>query len=291
MDCEIIVPKEYDGRRADEVLLAVLHLSKRFMKVVKREKGLLVDGENSYVNRIVHTGQRIEVRFSEPYDQGLVPEAGNVEILYEDDFLQVINKEAPLAVTPTPEKPTGTLANRMKKMHPEGNYIFRPVNRLDKGTSGLMVAAKDPLMQKKLLEILHTEAFTREYLALVEGDVEEDCFTIDKPIGLAEGSQTKRCVRADGKASVTHTWVAERFGNRTLVRLRLETGRTHQIRVHMASIGHPIVGDSLYGTEDPALPGRFALHSAYLSFIHPETGERLNFSAPIPEEISALMLK
>ena len=166
---------------------------------------------------------------------------------------------------------------------------FHPVHRLDKGTSGLLVAAKHPHAQEKLKNQLHTGDFRRVYLAVCDGIPPEPAGMIDAPIGPAEGSLTAREVRPDGKPARTHYKVVRTWGSRALVELELETGRTHQIRVHMAHIGCPLTGDFLYGAEDKALIGRPALHSARLELTHPVTGERLAFSVPLPADMAALI--
>ena len=166
---------------------------------------------------------------------------------------------------------------------------FHPVHRLDKGTSGLMVVAKHPHAQEVLKNQLHTAEFRRIYLAVCLGGPAEERGTVDAPIGMAEGSIVARAVRPDGLPARTHYRVLERRGDRTLVRLALETGRTHQIRVHMAYLGCPLAGDFLYGVEDKELISRPALHSSELTVRQPVTGEVLTFTCPLPEDMVRLM--
>ena len=209
---------------------------------------------------------------------------------YEDADVYVVDKPAPLACQCSPKQPDGTLENRLRaRFIGEENFVFRPLNRLDRGTSGLLAAAKHAHACQLLQAQLHTPAFVREYLAVVEGELEGEG-TVDLPIAKADGPTVRRAVDLEnGRRSVTH-YRAEAHGNgRTLVRLRLETGRTHQIRVHMAAIGHPVAGDFLYGEELAALPGRFALHSARIEFDHPLTGARVALSSPLPENLRRLM--
>mgnify|MGYP002300504684 CR=1 FL=1 len=173
-------------------------------------------------------------------------------------------------------------------------FIFRPVNRLDKATSGLMAIAKSTLMHKRLMDILHTPDFERGYAALCEGIIEQERFTIDAPIDRMEGDSVRRCVCESGKPSVTRGQVIARFPqtNRTLVSLQLETGRTHQIRVHMAYLGHPILGDTVYGAKKavPGLTGQ-CLHAVGLQFIHPRTKDLVSLTCPLPEEFTAMLRK
>jgi 23S rRNA pseudouridine1911/1915/1917 synthase len=176
-----------------------------------------------------------------------------------------------------------TLENRLAFCYPD--MIFRPLNRLDRGTSGLMAAAKHAHAAQILQKQLHTDAFVREYLAVVEGYMTGEG-TIDAPIAKEEAATVRRVIDYErGVRAVTHYRV-ERSGEQfSLVRLRLETGRTHQIRVHLSHMGHPIVGDFLYGHEDPRLPGRFALHSTYIRLVQPVTGEIIERTSPLPSEL------
>lgn len=166
---------------------------------------------------------------------------------------------------------------------------FHPVHRLDKGTSGLMVVAKHPAAQHILTKQLHSGDFLREYLAVCEGYPSPPAGLVDAPLGRSDDSYIRQEVRPDGKPARTHYEILDRNGPYSLLRLVLETGRTHQIRVHMAYLGHPLVGDFLYGTEVPELISRPALHSARLALTHPFTGERLTFEAPLPADMTNLI--
>ena len=167
--------------------------------------------------------------------------------------------------------------------------MFRPLNRLDKGTSGLLAAAKHAHATQLLQKQLHTDSFVREYLAVVEGKLSGNG-TIDAPISKANDTTIRRIIDwENGKPAVTHYTSVGFQNNRTLVRLRLETGRTHQIRLHLSHIGHPIVGDFMYGTEIEALPERFALHSAFIALNHPITGMRIEYESPLPPELKHLI--
>ena len=205
----------------------------------------------------------------------------------------MIDKPAPLSTQSSPRQPDNTLENRLAWRYRDvPGFVFRPVNRLDKGTSGLMVAAKHAHSQMLLSRQLHTPEFAREYLAVTDGVPAEPEGVIDAPIGKADGATVRREVRADGKPSRTAYRTLEAGNGRALLRLKLDTGRTHQIRVHLSHIGCPVFGDFLYGTERPdALPGRFALHSAYVRFLHPLTGQALEFESPLPGALRALLPK
>ncbi|MBQ3762008.1 MAG: RluA family pseudouridine synthase [Clostridia bacterium] len=264
-------------------------VSARQLSRAKAAGLMLLDGISVHADVRVKSGQRVSITI---YDDAptftVQKQDAPVNVVYEDDDLFVIDKSAPLATQSSPKQPDNTLENRLMYLYGDG-FVFRPVNRLDKGTSGLMAAAKHAHAQLSLSKQLHTPDFVREYLAVCDGVPPESRGTIDLPIGKADGATVKRVVRADGKPSVTHYRVLEAKNGRSLVRLRLETGRTHQIRVHMQALGCPVTGDFLYGTETEALPERFALHSAYMSFLHPLSGKRLEFESPLPEELKKLM--
>ncbi len=211
-------------------------------------------------------------------------------IRYQDEDLLIIAKGAPLATLPGAHIKTGTLREQLAAMlgANERTFIYHPVNRLDKGTSGLLVIARHAHSQRLLSSQLHTGGFIREYLAVTDGVPEESEGTICAPIAKC-GEGARRCVRGDGKPAVTHYRVEQKAGRRALVRLRLETGRTHQIRVHMAHIGCPLVGDYLYGSESAQLPGRFALHSAHIALTQPITGKAIEIDEPLPDALRALL--
>ena len=284
-----LVTAEDDGRLIWRIVRGRMGVSARQLSRAKAAGLMLLDGVSVHADVRVKSGQRVSITI---YDDAptftVQKQDAPVNVVYEDDDLFVIDKSAPLATQSSPKQPDNTLENRLMYLYGDG-FVFRPVNRLDKGTSGLMAAAKHAHAQLSLSKQLHTPDFVREYLAVCDGVPPESRGTIDLPIGKADGATVKRVVRADGKPSVTHYRVLEAKNGRSLVRLRLETGRTHQIRVHMQALGCPVTGDFLYGTETEALPGRFALHSAYMSFLHPLNGKRLEFESPLPEELKKLM--
>ena len=207
----------------------------------------------------------------------------------EDGHLLVADKPAGMTVHASnflPETPTvaGALAWQRGK-----NFLFHPVNRLDKGTTGLMVVAKSGYIHDLLRRSLHTDRFFREYRALCLGCPSPKYGTIDAPIGRDIQSTVRRCVRTDGAPAVTHYRVLAESNGLSLLQLLPETGRTHQLRVHMAFVGCPLAGDWLYGTEDPALIARPALHSYALQMVHPVTGKVLRFNAPLPPDMARLL--
>ena len=274
----LTVRPEEDGQTLRQILLNSMRLSWTALKSAKWHGRILRNGEPARVRDRVRTGDRIEVFF--PERQAVYvprPYALDLKIPWEDEYLMVIRKPAPLASQSSANHPADSLENAVYSYLgcPPG-FIYRPVNRLDRGTSGLMVVAKDGHTQDLLQRQLHSEDFIREYLAWTEGIPSPETGVIDLPIGKENAASVRRIVRPDGQPARTRYQVLQSSERRALVRLRLETGRTHQIRVHLAAVGCPVCGDFLYGTELPEeFPGRFALHSAYLRLRHPITGETL----------------
>ncbi len=286
-----VLPED-DNRLIKRVARSKIGISSHQLARAKALNALCLNGESVHADHIVHAGDVITVSLiDDENDFEITPENVPVNVLYEDDDIIILDKEAPLATQSSPKQPDNTLENRMAYRYRDvENYVFRPVNRLDKGTSGLMCVAKHAHAQMKMSAQLHTPSFVREYLAVAEGIPSPLSGTIDAPIGKADGATVKREVREGGKESVTHYETLKTHGNLSLIHLRLETGRTHQIRVHLKHIGCPVFGDFLYGEErNDLLPGRFALHSAYVRFTHPITGEEMEFSSPLPDALKALM--
>ena len=279
-----VLPEE-DGRRLREILRGRMAFSYSAMKSAKWNGRILVNGERASVDIRLRAGDEIRVVLPEKLP-AFVPEAYDLplNIPYEDEWLLVADKPAPLASQSSRNHPADSLENAVfSYMGCPRDFIYRPVNRLDRGTSGLMVIAKDGHVQDLLQRELHTEDFIREYVALTDGVPSPAEGVIDLPIGKEDAASVRRIVRKDGSPARTHYAVLEAKEGRALVRLRLETGRTHQIRVHLAAIGCPVCGDFLYGSEWPeAFPQRFALHSTRIRLKHPITGEILEKESKPP---------
>ena len=289
----LTVPPERAGQKVDTLLRKALGLSGTVIRRIKwLDDGILLDGERVFTSQRVEPGQVLTVRLSDPERRsGVVPAPGPLDIVYEDGDMLVLNKAPGVLVHPGAGHFDDTIGNFLLDYYDRTGVEadFHPVHRLDKGTSGLMVAAKHPHAQEVLKNQLHTAEFRRIYLAVCLGGPAEEAGTVDAPIGMAEGSIVARAVRPDGLPARTHYRVLERRGDRALVRLELETGRTHQIRVHMAHLGCPLAGDFLYGTEDRDLIPRPALHSSELTVRQPVTGETLTFTCPLPADMARLM--
>ena len=286
------VTPEEDGRMVKGILRGSLQLSYTLLKSLKwRENAILLNGQSVHVNAIVHVGDTVSVVLSErtPREDLYCANATKPDIVCEDDDLLVLNKPAGVAMHPkSGDASAPSLAAMLTNYLGEGS-VPHFVSRLDKGTSGLLIAAKSGYVHDRLRRALHSSDLRREYRAVAVGRVEPPCGVIDAPIGRTEGSIIRRCVRADGLPSLTEYETLQVNDRFTLLRLRPQTGRTHQLRVHMAYLGHPLAGDWLYGTEDKTLIARPALHSYELWFTQPVTGQELHFTAPIPQDMQRLM--
>lgn len=291
---ELTVTPELAGVKVDTLLKRHLHLSGTVVRRIKwLEDGILVDGVRVYTDYRPEAGQVLSVRLSDPHrNSGVVPAPGPLDIVYEDEDVIVLNKAPGVSVHPGPGHFDDTLGNFLVDYYEKTGQEadFHPVHRLDRGTSGLIVTAKHPHAQEALKDQLHTERFKRVYLAVCQGVPEPPAGVVDAPLGPRPGSLMEQMVRPDGKRARTRYETLEVRNGRALLRLELDTGRTHQIRVHMAHMGCPLTGDFLYGTEDKALIPRPALHSAELSFRHPLTGKALEFQSPLPEDMARLLL-
>ncbi|MFR3996770.1 MAG: RluA family pseudouridine synthase [Oscillospiraceae bacterium] len=286
-----VLPEE-EGRMVKGILRGSLQLSYTLLKSLKwRENAILLNGQSVHVNAIVHAGDVVSVALSErtPREDLYCENTAAPNIVYEDEDLLVLNKPAGVAMHPKADDAAApSLAAMLTGYLGEGS-VPHFVSRLDKGTSGLLIAAKSGYVHDRLRRALHSSELRREYRAVAVGQVTPPCGVIDAPIGRADGSIIRRCVREDGLVSRTEYEVLQTTERFTLLRLRPETGRTHQLRVHMAYLGHPLAGDWLYGTEDKNLIARPALHSYELWFTQPVTGQELHFTAPIPQDMQRLL--
>ena len=279
------------GRKIKYFARSEMKISYSQYCAMKACDGLRVNGEPVHANYLLRTGDVVTASLPEGGgSKEVLPENLPVNIVYGDDDLLIVDKDAPLACQCTPKQPTGTLENRLAWLYrAQGDFVFRPVYRLDRGTSGLMAVARHAHAYQLLQTQLHTPRFVREYLAVVEGELAGEG-RIDLPIAKEDAATVRRVIDMEhGKPAVTHYRAISSGNGRTLVRLRLETGRTHQIRVHMAAIGHPVAGDFLYGRELAELPGRFALHSAAIELDQPLTGARISIESPLPDEMRILL--
>ncbi len=282
-----MIVEDNEGMRLDSYLAEKLELSRsKIQKLVKDEK-VFVNGKNVNSSYSVKIGDNIEVDDELDYEIHVEPENIPINIVYEDDDLLIINKESGMVVHPAPGHYKGTLVNALLYRYPmiQGeNHRPGIVHRLDKDTSGLMIVAKNEWSLEKLSEMISTKVVERKYLALVDGVIKNDTGEIDAPIGRDVRDRQKMAVTdQNAKEAITHFRVLERFQNHTLLECKLDTGRTHQIRVHMAYIGHPVCNDPLYGRGKCTEFGQM-LHSYSIRFPHPRDGKEIFFTVEPPKE-------
>lgn len=294
----IVLLSDKDGERIDSFISGRIDGVSRSYAASLAEKGaVLVSGKTVKKNYKLKAGEEVAVELPEPEQLDILPEDIPLDIVYEDDELIVINKPQGMVVHPAPGNYSGTLVNALL-YHCGGslsgiNGVIRPgiVHRIDKDTAGLLVAAKNNEAHLALAAQLKEKKASRRYLALVMGNVRE-AGTVNKPIARSPADRKKMAVVAGGREAVTHYSPIEHFERYTLVECVLETGRTHQIRVHMASIGHPIAGDKVYGARHDGIKADGQLLFAKtLGFVHPKTGEYMEFSAELPCYFSDILNK
>ena len=282
---EYTVRSEESGRKVREILRRSMCVSYTAMKSAKWNGRIFLNSWPVRADEQVSAGDRVRIEWAEDTPvYALKPFEMPIEVPYEDGHLMIAVKPAGIASQSSRNHPDDSLENAVyaRTGCPE-NFIYRPVNRLDKGTGGLMAIARTPHAQHLLQQELHTPAFRRRYLAWTDGRPAADEGVLDYPIAKAPGATVRRMVSPEGKPSLTRYRVLREQGNGALILLELETGRTHQIRVHLSHIGCPVKGDFLYGTERPAeFPGCFALHSAMIELVHPVTKETIRVTS-LPE--------
>lgn len=291
------VEEKYDGIVIREFLKEELELSSRLIRRAAIEKRIFVNKEAVRMRKVLHTGDIVEVKLERVESQNIIPEKMELNIVYEDEDILVLNKPPYTVVHPTRGYPTGTLANGILYYFNETNQncIVRLVSRLDMDTSGLIIIAKNQYAHMALSKEMQLNHLEKRYLAVVHGHLQKEEGTIDLPIFKPEEEESifKRIIDERGQRSITHYKVVKKFKDATLVECLLETGRTHQIRVHLSHIGHPIYGDTLYGygEEEKELIPRQALHAYGLDFKSPRTKEKLSLRAELPEDILNLINK
>lgn len=289
------IQSEQAGERIDKALAAINEdWSRSQIQAWIQDGSILVNGEKVKRNYKVVDGDSVVVQIPEPEEIDLIPEPMNLDIYFEDRDVVVVNKPRGMVVHPAPGHPTGTLVNGLLAHCDDLSGIngkIRPgvVHRIDKDTSGLLMIAKNDFSHERLVKQLQEKTVTRKYQAIVHGVIPHEVGTIDAPIGRDEKDRQRMAVVDNGRHAVTHFTVIERFKDFTLVECLLETGRTHQIRVHMKYIGYPIAGDPKYGPRKTLDIEGQALHAEVLGFEHPRTEEYVEFRAPVPEEILKLI--
>lgn len=288
---KMTVTDKEDGQKVKRLMRGTWQISSSLLKSLKwRKNAILLNGKPVTVAAIVHTGDELTVNIADDgtLSSHITAVDYPLDILYEDDDLLILNKPAGIAVhSAALTEETVTVAGAVA--HYLGGTPFHPVNRLDRGVTGVMVVAKSGYMHQRCMAILHTDDFRREYRGICQGVPSPWQGTIDLPIGRDPDSVLKRCIDPNGLASHTEYEVLQTNCVRSLLRLRPLTGRTHQLRLHLSAIGHPLVGDWLYGTENHDIITRPALHSYELWLRHPLSGKLLHITAPLPDDMQKLI--
>ncbi len=298
MTRELTAATEHAGVRLDALLSADGALTRSQAARLIAEGRVRVNGKPAAKSARLSGGETVTVDVPQLRETALPPQDIPLDVVYEDDDVIVVNKPTGLVVHPAPGHPDGTLVNAL--LHHCGDSLSgiggekRPgiVHRIDRDTSGLIIAAKNDAAHLALSAQLKDHSLSRTYECLVTGNMKQDSGTVDAPIGRSSADRKKMAVVPTGRRAVTHWEVVARYPGVTHLRCRLETGRTHQIRVHMAYIGHPILGDTVYGAKKP-VPGLTGqcLHAAGLRFVHPRTGEPVELHCPLPPEFTAMLQK
>ena len=274
-----------------DVLKNYFQISDRLLVKLKHEQKILLNNKPAYIDMIVKTDDVISVYIDfEESNDNIAPVKMNLEIVYEDEALLIINKNSNMPIHPSMDHYDDSLSNGIRFYFDSIGLKkkVRPVNRLDKDTSGLVVFAKNEYIQECLIRQMKIGEFKKEYIAICSGTFKEKSGIINAPITRKENSIIERCVSENGEKAITHYEVIKEYNDYSVVKCILETGRTHQIRVHMSYIGHPLLGDTLYGTTS-TLISRQALHAYKISFVHPITKHDLEFTSKIPQDFVELV--
>lgn len=289
MRIKTTVCQDQAGWTVERVLRQGLGVSRSLLRRAKQRRAILLDGQPVNSNVRVAPGAILEISMQQEVSS-IVPEPMDLSIIYEDRDIMAVHKPPGMLVHPLTAEPTGTLANGVLYywLQQGAPARFRPVHRIDRDTSGLVLVARNSYVHQQLQSQINQGLMCRRYLAMVTGNLAKQKGTITAPIDREAGSLIKRVVTPAGKPAITHYRVLRQLSWGSLIRVELVTGRTHQVRVHMSHIGHPLLGDDLYGG-DLSLIKRQALHCAYLAFSHPVTGQLIKLACPLPGDMKALL--
>lgn len=289
---DYIIDEDSAGLRVEQFLRRKRYSGQNLSEIKRMPKSILVNGVHYYMRQELSTGDHLQVRICETQNSEKIPPTKlPLDIIYEDEDLLVLNKPAGMPIHPSLNNYTNSMANALAYyFQSQGKpFIFRCCNRLDRDTSGLTIVSKHLVSGSILSDMTKYREVHREYLAIARGSVTPSEGTIQTPLGRKEGTIIERTVDWEhGEDAVTHYKVVKEANGHSLVSLRLETGRTHQIRIHMKYLGYPLIGDYLYNP-DMEYMTRQALHSHHMEFTHPITGEHMSFTAPLPEDMARVM--
>ena len=289
---DYIIDEDSAGLRVEQFLRRKRYSGQNLSEIKRMPKSILVNGVHYYMRQELSTGDHLQVRICETKNSEKIPPTKlPLDIIYEDEDLLVLNKPAGMPIHPSLNNYTNSIANALTYyFQSQGKpFIFRCCNRLDRDTSGLTIVSKHLVSGSILSDMTKYREVHREYLAIARGSVTPSEGTIQAPLGRKEGTIIERTVDWEhGEDAVTHYKVVKEANGHSLVSLRLETGRTHQIRIHMKYLGYPLIGDYLYNP-DMEYMTRQALHSHHMEFTHPITGEHMSFTAPLPEDMARVM--
>ena len=289
---DYIIDEDSAGLRVEQFLRRKRYSGQNLSEIKRMPKSILVNGVHYYMRQELSTGDHLQVRICETQNSEKIPPTKlALDIIYEDEDLLVLNKPAGMPIHPSLNNYTNSIANALAYyFQSQGKpFIFRCCNRLDRDTSGLTIVSKHLVSGSILSDMTKYRKVHREYLAIVRGSVTPSEGTIQAPLGRKDGTIIERTVDWEhGEDAVTHYKVVKEANGHSLVSLRLETGRTHQIRLHMKYLGYPLIGDYLYNP-DMEYMTRQALHSHHMEFTHPITGEHMSFTAPLPEDMARVM--
>ena len=289
---DYIIDEDSSGLRVEQFLRRKRYSGQNLSEIKRMPKSILVNGVHYYMRQELSTGDYLQVRICETQNSEKIPPTKlPLDIVYEDEDLLVLNKPAGMPIHPSLNNYTNSIANALAYyFQSQGKpFIFRCCNRLDRDTSGLTIVSKHLVSGSILSDMTKYREVHREYLAIARGSVTPSEGTIQAPLGRKEGTIIERTVDWEhGEEAATHYKLVKEANGHSLVSLRLETGRTHQIRIHMKHLGYPLIGDYLYNP-DMEYMTRQALHSHHMEFIHPITGEHMSFTAPLPEDMARVM--
>lgn len=286
-----IIDEEFAGIQLRDFLKQKLNFSSRFVRNAARDGRIKINNKNTFLSSVIKVGDKVEINLNKEESQDIEPQKMDINIAYEDNDIIVVNKSPGIVVHPTKRYTDNTLANGLLHYFKETgqNCIVRLVSRLDMDTSGLIIIAKNQFSHSMLAKEMEGNSFEKSYFAVIHGHMDEKEGTIDLPIFRPGEGSLKRIVDERGQKSITHYKVSESFKEGEILELKLETGRTHQIRVHLSHLGHPIYGDALYSTyDDKELIPRQALHACRLVFRHPTSGKFISLQTDLPEDMKSL---